>query len=248
MIVKLALNDCRTRFAGSFLGGLWAFAGPVVTMVIYWFVYTVALKGRSIDGVPYFPWLISGILPWFFFVEATALTTTAFRDYSFLVTKIRFKSEYLPLIRVISAVFVHIVLLLAVYLTLSVMGIEMKYGQALVLLWLLGGFLFCLGLGKILGLWCVRNKDLAYAVPVALQLGFWITPVFWNAEGLPEGIRQMFLYNPIAILVNGYRKALLLGELPSNMELLVFGLFVIVLNALGCYLIKREGPTIADHL
>ena len=75
LILKLSKNDFKTRFAGSYLGIIWAFIQPVVTVVVYWFVFEKGLKvGNTVtkDGlaVPFVLWLTSGLVPWFFFSEA----------------------------------------------------------------------------------------------------------------------------------------------------------------------------------
>ena len=73
LIKSLAKNDFKTKFAGSYLGTIWAFVQPVVTVLIYWFVFDKAIGMRaSIRGelpLPYVLWLVAGIVPWFFFSD-----------------------------------------------------------------------------------------------------------------------------------------------------------------------------------
>ena len=70
LIGNLAKNDFKTRFAGSYLGVIWAFVQPIVTVVVYWFVFTVGLRQGRPSGHPFVLWLMAGLVPWFFFSEA----------------------------------------------------------------------------------------------------------------------------------------------------------------------------------
>ncbi len=248
VILSLALNDLKSRYAGSLLGSLWAFIGTFMTVCIYWFVYTFALNGGEVEGFPYIVWLLTGIIPWFFFAEAFTGTATCYVDYSFLVKKVKFKAELLPLIRVLSGFFTHILFLGIIYILITCLGVLPKAGQFNVLIWIIGGFLFCLGLGKIISLLCVRFKDVKYAAGVIVQLGFWITPVFWNSADLPDNIRWVADYNPVAILIEGYRNALLFGESVADFNFIIFWISVIILNIAGYLLTKKFRPVIADFL
>ena len=67
LILSLSKNDFKTKYAGSYLGIVWAFIQPVVTIMVYWFVFTVGLKAGDMAEYPFVLYLISGIVPWFFF-------------------------------------------------------------------------------------------------------------------------------------------------------------------------------------
>lgn len=113
LILKLSKNDFKTRFAGSYLGIIWAFIQPVVTVVVYWFVFEKGLKvGNTVtkDGlaVPFVLWLTSGLVPWFFFSEALNNGTNALIEYKYLVQKVVFNISVLPVIKILSALYVHV--------------------------------------------------------------------------------------------------------------------------------------------
>ena len=77
LIYILAKNDFKKRYAGSYLGTIWAFIQPVVTICVYWFVFGLALRNGADRGVPYVLWLIAGLVPWFFFQEGWMSGTNA---------------------------------------------------------------------------------------------------------------------------------------------------------------------------
>lgn len=87
LIMELARNDFGMRFAGSFFGIVWAFIQPIVTVLLYVFVFQVAFKANPTSGdYPYVLWLIAGLSPWLFFSESVVNATNCFLEYSYLVS------------------------------------------------------------------------------------------------------------------------------------------------------------------
>ena len=113
LIWSLAKNDFKTKYAGSYFGVIWAFIQPIVTVLVYWFVFQKGLRSPDISmgegvEVPFVLWLIAGIVPWFFFSDAWGAGTNTLNEYSYLVKKVVFKISILPVVKMISALFVHI--------------------------------------------------------------------------------------------------------------------------------------------
>ena len=106
LIFSLAKNDFKTRFAGSYLGIFWAFVQPVVTILVYWFVFQVGFRNGTVDEFPFVLWLTAGLVPWFYFSEALMGATNSLLEYSYLVKKVVFNIDILPVIKVLSALFV----------------------------------------------------------------------------------------------------------------------------------------------
>lgn len=107
LIMNLAKNDFKTKYAGSYLGIVWAFVQPIVTILVYWFVFSVGLKAGNVSDYPFVLYLVSGIVPWFFFQDALNGGTNALMEYNYLVKKVVFKISVLPIVKMISALFVH---------------------------------------------------------------------------------------------------------------------------------------------
>ena len=85
LIMNLAKNDFKTKYAGSYLGIVWAFVQPIVTILVYWFVFSVGLKAGNVSDYPFVLYLVSGIVPWFFFQDALNGGTNALMEYNYLV-------------------------------------------------------------------------------------------------------------------------------------------------------------------
>ena len=99
MIVKLAKNDFRTKYAGSYFGIAWAFVSHIVTILLYWFVFQIGFRSQPVGDYPFVLWLTAGLVPWFFFSDAWNGATNSLMEYSFLVKKVVFDIEILPAIQ-----------------------------------------------------------------------------------------------------------------------------------------------------
>ena len=120
MIAGLAAADFKKRFAGSYFGVLWMFVQPVVTVLVFFFIFQLGMKSvPPVPGIPYVIWLIPGLIPWFFINESISGITNCLNEYSYLVKKLVFPVELLPVIKVCSCFLVHacfLVIMFAVFL------------------------------------------------------------------------------------------------------------------------------------
>ena len=95
LVAKLAKNDFKTRYAGSYLGIVWAFIQPVITILVYWFVFSVGFRSGTGDlGVPFVLYLVAGIVPWFFFQDALIGGTNSLLEYNYPDGQLRSKRYY----------------------------------------------------------------------------------------------------------------------------------------------------------
>lgn len=246
-VLRLAVNDFKQGYAGSALGALWAVAEPLVTVAVYWFVYTVAFGGSEVGGVPYYIWLSAGIAPWFFISNGINGVTVCFRDYAFLVKKMRFDKACLPIIRTVSSLISHMIFTLLVILVCLISGtgvISPLYLIAAVFI----SSVFVYAVGRISALLCARFKDIKNITSVALSVGFWLTPVFWNIQDAPEDISRLVRLNPAADIVELYRAAILGTECADMKSAVYITAVCAVLLLLGGLYEKSALPTVADRL
>lgn len=250
LIVSLAWNDFRTRYAGSVFGMLWAFAYPVVTVVMYWFVFQVALGSGPVHGHPFALWLVSGLVPWMFFQDAMNFGTDALRSYSYLVKKISFNISILPTVKVISAFFVHAAFLLIVLVLFTLMGAFPGIQILQVLYYSFCTILLALGMVFLCSAVAVFFKDISQMIMIILQVGVWATPILWPLDRLPERYHWIFRLNPMNYIVQGYRSALLdhawFWETPGYT--LYFWAFTVVMYVIGVTVFQRLRPHFADVL
>ena len=235
MTARLAFNDFKSKYAGSFFGTLWAAAEPFITVLVYWFVYTIAVGSGEIHGIPYYLWLSAGIAPWFFISNGLRGVTAVFRDYSFLVKKMRFDKGLLPSVRAVSALISHLIFLALVFVLCVINGLS-KIGIIYASIGILTAYIFVSTLGGILALACARFKD----------IGFWLTPIFWDSDNLSGS--PIIRFNPAAAIVREYRAALLYGSLPDPRDIIYSAVFCLVLIFIGRLCMRRFLPDTADRL
>ncbi len=216
LVVSLAKNDFKTKFAGSYLGIFWAFVQPIVTVFVYWFVFEKALNvgtqsTKAGITVPYVLWLVAGLVPWFYFSDLVANGTNVLVEYSFLVKKVVFNISCLPVVKTISCIFVHLFFVGFVLVLYACYG----YFPALITLQLLyysfGMMLLALGIIYLTSAISVFFRDLSQIVAIILQVGIWFTPIMWNMDAMTLSAPVQFILklNPMYYIVLGYRDTLI---------------------------------------
>lgn len=214
LIWKLAKNDFKKRYAGSYLGIVWAMAQPVVTVVMYWIVFDRVFDTRSqlvASGVevPYVLYLTAGLVPWFYFTEALTQGTMALLEYNYLVKKVVFNISILPIIKVIAATFTHVFFVCILLLVAIGYGYYPSIYTLQIFYYSLCLFLLALAMSYFTCALVVFIKDLQQIINIALQIGMWATPILWDISMLTtDSMKSLFKLNPMVYIVNGYRSAI----------------------------------------
>jgi len=258
LIWKLAKNDFKKRYAGSYLGAVWAMAQPVVTIAMYYLVFDLVFNSRGPilsngQEVPYVLSLTAGLVPWFFFSEALNQGTMALLEYNYLVKKVVFKISILPIIKVIAATFIHMFFVLILLLVACFYG----YYPTVYTLQLVyySGCLFLLVLAICYSTCAVVVffKDLSQIISIALQIGMWATPILWKLEDLEPKLGSfvnIFKLNPLVYIVDGYRSAIYEKQwfFEDLSYTIYFWIVTMILFAAGAMIFKRLKLHFADVL
>ena len=257
LIWSLSKNDFKTRYAGSYLGIVWAFVQPVITILVYWLVFEKGFSAKpemfkAGVEVPFVVYLTSGLVPWFFFSEAVSNSTNALLEYNYLVKKVVFKISILPIIKIIAAGFIHVFFVGVLLVITWIYGYHVTTYTFQLIYYSLCMFLLVLALSYTLCSVVVFFRDLSQIVSIGLQLGMWATPIMWSfskVEG-SEMLAFLFRLNPVYYIVNGYRESLFEGvgfwQHPALTA--YFWIFTIVLFIFGTVVFKRLKPHFADVL
>lgn len=250
LLISLTKNDFKSRYLTNYLGVLWAFIQPAVTILVLWFVFQVGFKSQPVENVPFILWLIAGMIPWFFISEAVMSGTSSVLENSFLVKKIVFRVSLLPMVKLSSALAVHI------FFLFFMLGMYALHGFLPHLYWLqIFYYLFCsivllLGFTWFSASVVVFFRDLGQVINVALQIAFWGTPIFWSLKMIPEKYHFFFKVNPVYYITQGYRDTLIdhvwFWEKPKEM-LLFWGVTLLVVF-FGAYVFKKLRPHFSDVL
>ncbi len=216
LIWKLAKNDFKNRYAGSYLGRVWAFTQPVVTVLLYWFVFGHIMmadkKELLTTGVeaPYVLWLTAGLVPWFYFNEALNNGTTSLIEYSYLVKKVVFKISIIPIVKLIAALFTHLFFVCFMLVLYFIYGYKPEIYLIQILYYTFCVFMLALALSYSTCAIVIFFRDLLQIINIALQVGMWATPILWNISYLDQNplLQRILRWNPVFYIVNGYRNAM----------------------------------------
>lgn len=211
LIISLSKNDFKTKYAGSYLGIIWAFIQPVVTILVYWFVFQVGLKNGSVEEVPFVLWMIAGLVPWFFFSDTLNSGTSALLEYSYLVKKVVFKISILPIVKEISALYVHLFFVAFTVFLYACYGYFPDLYTLQVLYYTFCMFILALGISYATCAIVIFFRDLTQIINIILQVGVWITPIMWNIDTMevPKPFLVILKGNPLYYVVSGYRDSLI---------------------------------------
>ena len=254
---KLAYNDFKKKFAGSYLGTIWAFVQPVVTVFVYWFVFEKSFHASGINAragieAPFVLWLTAGMVPWFFFSEAINNGNSAMIEYSYLVKKVVFKIEILPVVRVIAAVYTHIFFTAFMILMYILYGWNINWYVLQLLYYSFAVLVLTIALSYFFSAISVFFRDMIQLVNILLQLGIWATPIMWNIDTLDANstIVKILRLNPMFYIVQGYRDSMITstGFWKHPGQTAYFWVFTLVAFLIGKYMFNKLRPHFADVL
>lgn len=256
LIWKLAKNDFKKRYAGSYLGFLWALVQPVVTVAMYYIVFDRVFQTRAqmvASGVevPYVLHLTAGLVPWFFFSEAITNGTNALLEYSYLVKKVVFNISILPIIKLIAATFIHLFFVGVLLVVAAIYGYYPTIYTIQVVYYSFCMFILVLAMSYCTCAIVVFFRDLTQIINIGLQVGMWATPILWDLGMLKDhNIITLFKLNPLVYIVNGYRNAIYGNEwfFEHFYSSTYFWVFTVTLFCVGSLIFKRLKVHFADVL
>lgn len=250
LLWQMTKRDFRQRYLGSYLGILWAFIQPTITVLIFWFVFQVGFKAMPVENFPFILWLVCGMFPWFFISESILSATNSVIESSFLVKKIVFRVELLPIVKIMSALVVHIFFVGILFLMFAIYGYSISIYNLQIIYYFFAMICLSLGISWLTSSLTVFLRDVGQFAAMLLQFGFWGTPIFWNLNMIPEKFQFFLKLNPAYYLVEGYRQSFIYKEWFWQHEYLTiyFWIFTAVVMFAGAWCFKKLRPHFADVL
>jgi len=242
---NLVLRNLRVRYKGSILGFSWAFLNPLLTMLILYVVFSKIMR-IQIEQYPLF--LLSALLPWSFFSLSLTDATHSIVDNANLVKKVYFPREILPLSYVLSN-FINLLFNLAVLLPILIIfraqGLKIVYLLPVVLITHL---VFTIGLALFLSCANVYFRDVSHILGIILMFWFYLTPVFYSIDMVPQHLRSIYLLNPMVSIITMYRNVLFEGRLPTMINISIAMLVTMIMLLFGYFVFKRYEPSFAKEI
>ena len=251
-IFKLAVSDLKKTYRGTALGWLWAIVKPVVTVFVYWFAFTIGLRsGHAVHGVPFFLWLVAGIIPWFYMSDMITGGTMAIRKYSYLVTKMKFPISTIPTFISISKFMVHIILMVIVIVLFAAAGFSPDIYLLQLPFYMLMSFIFFTLWALFASLISCISKDFSNLVKSITTAIFWLSGIIYNPNTIEIGwIKDILMFNPVTYIVTGYRNVFVdkVWFFDEPKKLICFCIMLVIMFILAMWAYKKLKKEIADVL
>lgn len=251
VIIQLARRDFKEKYIASYIGIYWAFIQPFISIFVLWFVFSFGFRSGSVDNtIPFVPWLVCGMIPWFFLNEAITGGTRSLIDFSYLITKIYFRSSVIPIIKIITALVLHIMFIFIIIIFTvgyrifpSIYWVQLPY-------YIFSSLILVMGITWFTAAVTVFLRDMEQIVNVGMQLAFWATPIFWNHNMLGGKLKYVAYFNPFFYIINGYRDTFIhqkwFFEHPDIT--IYFWAVTLVFFVIGALIFIRLKPFFADVL
>jgi lipopolysaccharide transport system permease protein len=244
-------TEFRSRFARSRLGGFWMILHPLAQVAIYALVLSAVLSAKlpGIDNrFAYSLYLMAGMLGWNLFAEVLGRSVNVFVDNGNLIKKLSFPRIALPLVVFGSALVNSALLFGAILIVFGLLGHFPDQN----ILWLplvaaitLG---MSAGLGILLAILNVFIRDISQIMGIVLQFWFWLTPVVYMHNIIPEKYRMWLFLNPMTAVVVGFQDILLYKQRPDLASLVYPLVLAVVFLALALVMYRRGSEDMADAL
>ena len=255
LTMTLAVTDFKLRFFGSVLGYFWQLMRPLLLFGVLYVVFTEFV--RLGDAVPHYPVvLLTSIVLFTFFAEATNGSVTSVLDRENLVRKIEFPRMVIPLTVVLIAAFNLALNFVVVLVFLLASGVEVRWSWLELPLLVAALALLCTGIGLLLSALYVRFRDMKPIWEVLTQVAFYGAPVLYAIENIPEvRLQHLIMLNPLAAILQQVRHALIDPGAPTAAEaiggaerLLIPAGLTVGVFLVGLWVFNRAAPGIAEEL
>ena len=246
LALLLGRRDITTRYRQTVLGTVWIFAGALVTAGLFSFVFGRVAKLPS-DGYPYFIFSYSGLLVWNLYANVLSSVSGSLNQNGTLISKIYFPRLILPL-STLAASLLNLLISFGVLVVLLVaFGVGFTWHLLLLPVWLLLGLMLGLGAGLLLTSFSVAYRDIGYMTPVLTSILLYLSPVAYSISAVPDDLRNLYLLNPIATVIEGCRwSALGRDYLPPAWAFVYSVAFTLVLLTVGLSVFAYRESHFAD--
>ena len=250
-VLSSITTELRLRVVGSRLGLVWLIISPLLQVAMYALVLSAVMRAR-LPGVDnrfaYTIYLLAGFLAWYPFTEIVSRCVTLFLENANALKKIAFPRTILPLITLGVAAFNNLVMVAVTLAAFLLMGHALTLSALWLPVLMLANFALSLGLGLCCGVLNVFVRDVGQLVQIALQWGFWMTPIVYVIDIIPPSYRWVLWFNPMVWMIDNYHRVLVY-DLPPNLGSLA-GVVVlaVLLLLLGRTLLQRSQAEMMDAL
>ncbi len=248
LAATFAWRDLKVRYKQSLIGVTWAIIQPVMTMVVFTFIFGTFAKVPS-QGLPYTVFSYSGILPWTYFASALGAASASLAMNSTLVTKIYFPRVLLPLAAITVPAVDFVIASSVLFGLMAFYSLSVGPYVLLAPLFMILAAVTAFGVGLIFAVINVRYRDVPYAIPFIIQIWMFLSPVIYPIRALHQPWERLILsLNPMSGVITGFRWALLGTPPPSPILIVLSVVAAFAFLIFGLAFFRRSEPRFADTI
>ncbi len=249
LLIYFLLRDIKMKYAGSVLGIAWSFLLPLFQIALFWFVFAGIMRARPYTSteMPYIIFLLSSFFFWLAFSESLIRSSNIIIENAELVKKVNFPNVILPFAVTCSTYFHHMIGFIIFFIIYLFIGSPSPMFLLLIPVLFLQ-LIFSLGLGMLLSSLLPYLRDLGHIIGQVVQALFFLSPIIYSIELMPEKFKIIIYLNPITSFVSSYHKILLFKSPPSLLNIAVMSGLAISFFIGGFYTFRKFKQGFADVL
>ena len=251
LIFRLGKNDFKNRFASTSLGSIWGFLQPFVFMIMYVVVFQFIFKTTGEGNSPYVVWFLPGMAMWMFLNDNIIGASGAIRSYAYLVKKVVFPVDVIPMISIVGNSIVSIFLFLIAAVVCMAFGYMPNMLEFIYVL--VSAYAFVISITRLTSAIVTLVPDFSNLLSIFMQLFMWATPVVWGLTMISEHTTILTIMKcmPFTYLVTAIREVFMGGTILSDghfIYTIIFWVITIVLFVWGNHVFKKNKKDFADVL
>lgn len=247
LLLNLVLRDLKVRYKQSIFGILWAILQPLAMMIIFTIVFSRFAKIPS-DGIPYPLFSYTALLPWTFFASSLSFAIPSLVSNANLLTKIYFPREIFPIASILAAVIDFCIAAVIFLAILAFYKVVLTLNALYIFPILLIQVLLTLAVSLFASAVNVYYRDIKYALPFFIQVWMYLSPIIYPISSVPDRFKSLYMLNPMAPIISGYRQALLMGSSPDLYYLGISAFVTLIMLYLSYKYFKMVEMSFADKI
>lgn len=238
-------KDIRGKYKGSFLGVLWSFINPLLSVVVYAIVFQYIMR-FNIEH--YLIYLISGIIPWTFFTTALNSGINSILYNANIIKKVYFPRSILPISSVTSALINFLISCIIILLFTILSGIGISINLIYLPLVIIIQYILCLGIVFILSAVEIYVKDIEHIINFFISMLFYVTPILYTSDAVPDNMQFLLKSNPMSYIIESYHNIFYYKHSPDLYKLGVVFLISVIIFIFGYNIFKKLQKGFAEEV
>ncbi|MCT2535291.1 ABC transporter permease [Aquibacillus koreensis] len=212
---RLSLYELKSSNNNNYLGMAWEIFNPLIQIAIYWFVFGYGIRRREDievytgEFIPFLPWMLSGIIVWFFFYQSTIQGSKSIYSRLRILSKMNFPMSVIPNIVIFSQFYIHLIMIVITIITLQFFGYAINIYYIQIIYFIFATFAFTYSLALITSTLSTLIRDVHMFLNATLRMLLYLSPILWSMKDLDYWIQFIMRINPLYYIIEGYRASFL---------------------------------------